>query len=231
MSYLEKLTLFLRIKNRDRCIDGTDFQNDILNHMPRLHLFTFYICTCDVTVDSFHHLSTKYIQQTFANIGLCQVASVINTDQAVCSIFSLPFMFDRIEDIGNIFPNIVFSYVTYLLAQDDVPFQHEFFIRVARAFPLLKNFRIINHKPQSAYNRNTYLSDNTQSYAIAEYPHLTSLDLRHSDIDYVEQFLNEAKTYVPYLTELTIVYNNLRIVTNNFMREKNTVQLYEGETT
>jgi len=40
------------------------------------------------------------------------------------------------------------------------------------------------------------------------------------NINYFEQFLNERKTCVPYLTKLKVVYNNLRIVTNKFTREE-----------
>ncbi|CAF4436170.1 unnamed protein product, partial [Rotaria magnacalcarata] len=53
-----------------------------------------------------------------------------------------------------------------------------------------------------------------------EYPHLTSLDVSHGHQDYLEQFLNETKAYVPCLTELKALYPNLKIVTNNFTREE-----------
>ncbi|CAF2812074.1 unnamed protein product [Rotaria sp. Silwood2] len=218
MSYLEKLTLYLRIKDRDRFIDGTHLENEILVYMPQLHSFTFYICTYIDTVGLIHNLSSEDIQRTFINIGQHHVASIvnyINDTQIVCSIFSIPFTFDRLEDIGNIFPNITFSCVTYLLVQDVVPFNHEFFVRVVRAFPLLKTFRIFNCESQSLCNINS-----SESYEIAKYPYLTYLDMLGADINYIEQFLNEKKTYVPHLTKLKVVYNSLRIVTNNFTREE-----------
>jgi hypothetical protein len=218
MSYLEKLTLYLRIEDRDRFISGTHLENEILVNMPQLHSFTFYICTYTNTVGLVHNLSSKDIQRTFINIGQEHVASIvtyIDPKQIVCSIFSIPFTFDRLDDIGNIFPNIIFSYVTYLLVQDVVPFNREFFIRVARSFPLLKTFRILNGDSQSLCNLNS-----SQSYEVAEYPYLTYLDMLCGNINYLEQFLNEGKTYVPCLTKLKVVYNNLRIVTNNFKREE-----------
>ncbi len=139
MSYLKELTLYLVIENRNRFIDGTHLQNEILVYMPQLHSFTFYISTYTNTFDLVHHLSSEDIQQTFTNIGREDVVSIVKNssrERIVCSIFSLPFSFDRLEDIGNIFPNTVFSYVTDLLVRDGVPFKHEFFIRLARAFPL-----------------------------------------------------------------------------------------------
>jgi hypothetical protein len=218
MSYLEELSLYPRIENRNRFIDGTHLQNEIFVYMPQLHSFIFYISTYTTdTVDLLRNLSTEDIQRTFTNIGRENVVSIVNNiggEQVKCSIFSLPFSFDRLEEIGNIFPNIIFSYVTYLVVQDVVPFNHEFFIRVARAFPLLKNFHIFNNESQSLCNLN-----NRQSYEIAEYPHLTSLDMIGANCDYLEQFLNQRKTYAPSLTELIIVYNDLGIVTKNFKRQ------------
>jgi len=69
MSYLKELTLYLLIENRNRFIDGTHLQNEILVYMPQLHSFTFYISTYTNTVDLVHHLSSEDIQQTFTNIG------------------------------------------------------------------------------------------------------------------------------------------------------------------
>jgi len=95
-----------------------------------------------------------------------------------------------------------------------VPLNHEFFIRIARAFPLLKIFRIFNNESQLLCNLNK-----RQLYEIAEYPHLTSLDMIFANCDYLEQLLNQRKTYAPCLTELRVVYDDLKIVTNNFKRQ------------
>ena len=96
-----------------------------------------------------------------------------------------------------------------------IPFNHEFFIRVARAFPLLKTFRILNYELQSLCNLN-----NNHSDEIAQYTHLIYLDMFCVSFNYLEQFLNERKTYVPCLTKLKVIYSNLRIVTNDFTREE-----------
>jgi hypothetical protein len=222
MSNLEKLTLYLRIKNRDRCIDGTLLQNEILVYMPQLHSLTFYICTCINTVGLLYHLSSEDIQRAFTNIGQQHVASTINyisSEQIKCSIFSIPFTFDCLEDVGHMIPNIIFNYVTYLVVRDIISCNHEFFIQVARAFPLLKTFRILNMESQSC--RLT----NSQLYEIAEYRHLTYLEMLCGNIDYLEQFLNKTKTCVPCLTKLKVVYNNLRIVTDNFTREETRLKM------
>ncbi|CAF2733835.1 unnamed protein product [Rotaria sp. Silwood2] len=200
-------------KGRNKVIDGTYVQHDILDYMPQLHSFTFYIGTYVDMVDLFYKLSSEDIQQTLTNIGQQNVTSIVNyvsTTKAACSIFSLPFAFDYLEYLGNAFPNIVFSCVTYLLVEDNDPFKHEFFIRIGRSFPLLKYLPIFNIESPLLYDLITFSSNNSQSHSTAEYPHLTSLDVRYAHKDYVEQFLNETKAYVPCLTELGVIDFHLK---------------------
>jgi len=223
MSNLEKLTLNISIKDRNSVIDGTYVQHDIFDCMPQLHSFTFYICTYVETVDLSYKLSSEDIQQTLINIGLQDVTSIVNyvcDSRAACSIFSLPFQFDYLKDLGNKFPNIVFSYVTYLHVKDNDPFRHEFFVRIARSFPLLKYLCIYNVRSSLPVDLMTFSSDNCQLYSTIEYPHLTTLDLSYAHREYIEQFLNETKTYMPCLTELFVMVRDLIVVTKNFTRNE-----------
>ncbi|CAF3686864.1 unnamed protein product [Rotaria sp. Silwood1] len=183
MSYLESLALYVCVKGRNRIIDGSCVQNDILVYMPQLHSFTFYINTSIDTRDLSYNLSRENIQQTLVNIGQQNATSIINyhtTYAVACSIFSLPFAFDYLEDVGNIFPNIVFSYVKCLLVQDNDAFRHEFFVRIAQSFPLLEYLRIFNIESQLLVDPLTLSSDHSQSYSMVEYLHLTSLDVGYS---------------------------------------------------
>ena len=223
MSNLEKLTLYLPIIGRNTVIDGTYVQHDILDYMPRLHSFTFYICTYVKTVDLSYKLSSEDIQQTLTNIEQQHVTSIVNYTRdglAACSIFSLPFEFDYLKHLGNKFPNIVFSYVTFLLVEDTNPFKHEFFIRIARSFPLLKYLRIFNIESQVLDGPMTFSSDNCQLHSIIEYLHLTRLDVRYAHRDYVEQFLNETKAFIPCLTEFEVSVGHLKAVTKYFTRKE-----------
>ncbi|CAF3210926.1 unnamed protein product, partial [Rotaria sp. Silwood2] len=224
MTYLEKLTLYLCIKIRDRFIDCFHLQNEILLYMPRLHLFTFYISTYDRAADLFCFVPRQDIQRIDANIGhekyMANMINYISIDETVFSIFSLPFAFHRIRAVGNIFPDIVFKYVTILVVHDIVPFNHEFFLRVSRSFSLLQTLHVVNLILQSSCDINSLLSNDSQSCSIAKYPHLTTFNVRRGNINNVEEFLNETKTSAPCLTKLMIKYSDLRIVTNNFTREE-----------
>jgi hypothetical protein len=95
----------------------------------------------------------------------------------ICHIFSLPYVVDRLDMIGNNFPNLIFNNVTYLWLYDSVSFKPEFFIWIARSFPLLKYLVIMNSDLQLSESDQSESYNNKQSYSIVEYPHLTILNL------------------------------------------------------
>ncbi|CAF1534006.1 unnamed protein product [Rotaria magnacalcarata] len=201
MFNLEELTLNIKIENRTRFIDGIHLKNEVFVRMPRLYKFTFHISTETKLDHLVHVLSSDDIQKTFN-----------------CHVFSLPPVFDTLHSIGNTFPSIVFSYVTFLLVHDDVPFEHEFFLRVAKFFPSLKRFNVLNIKSQSQISDSIAFTDNQLS-SIVEYPHLIALRLGLSHTDYYEQFLNNTRTHLPRLTQLKVNYTRLTFVTENFTRD------------
>jgi hypothetical protein len=120
-------------------------------------------------------------------------------------------MCNYLNRIGNTFPTIIFNYVRCLELQENVPFEHEFFIRIAWSFPLLEKLCITNLTPQSSTPKKFYCDN--QLYSIVEYPYLISLNLHCAHNDYVEQFLSSTKTHLSRLTKLTVNYNQLEFVT------------------
>ncbi|CAF3991735.1 unnamed protein product [Rotaria sp. Silwood1] len=177
--------------------------------MPRLHKFSFHIYTEIQFDDSVHHLSDNDIQQTFTDIGYHQIACSVNycrKYRAICHVFSLPFIFNRLEKITNKFPNIIFNHVIYLMVADAIPFEYEFFIRITKAFPSLKYFSIINVTPP-LWNFNSYTADNVDSRSYIEYLNLTSLSVNYVDDYYIEQFLLDTKTYAPRLSEIKVHFH------------------------
>jgi hypothetical protein len=208
MLYLEKLTLYLCVANQGIFMDPINLINEFSICMPRLDSFKFYLSTENDRNDLVRYMSNNDIKQNYVNRGYQEVSNIISSTvgPATYHIFTLPFEFVKLFYIGNIFPNIVFNYVIELNVDDSVPFEHEFFLRIAKAFPLLKTFCIINISTQSHNAKKS--SDNIQSYQIAEFPHLTSLDIARTDITYAEQFLSETKTHLPCLDELSVEYED-----------------------
>jgi hypothetical protein len=221
MIKLEELTLDILNKERTTFIDGTQINDRILVHMPDLCKFTFHIST-EVELHHLAHFSSNEdIQRTFINIGYQQVCCIQNyiVGSVICHVFSLPFAFDYLGYIGNTFPPIDFSGVRDLTVHDKIAFKHEFFIRIARFFPLLKKLSVLNFRSQSHMIGNS-VSSNNELYSIVEYPDLISLNLQLSHINYIEQFLNETKTHLPHLNQLVVDYDELKIVTENFTRDE-----------
>ncbi|CAF4341870.1 unnamed protein product [Rotaria sp. Silwood2] len=221
MKHLEELTLYLHVFNGLTFISGTYLDNEILIHLPQLHSFTFYIASQNVITDSNNHLLHSDIERTFKNLGRWQVACMVDYFEPykmICRVFSLPFKFHLLEHIGNNLPNIIFNSVTHLKLWDKDPFKYEFFIRLTRAFPFLKNLSFFNILP-SFLGQSYHLRDKDWC-SIVEYPHLISLDIDCANVCYVEQFLNETKTHLPHLTELKVTYMNLEFVTENFTKDQ-----------
>ena len=221
MSHLEELSLFLHLLNISTFISGTHLDNEILIHMPRLHTFTFYIGSKN-DVDPAVHVCGDDIEQTFTNIKYGQVGCMVDyfyQCYMVHRVFSLPTRFNRLTHITNNIPNIVFNSVTDLKLQDRIPFKQEFFIRLARAFPFLKNLSITNIWSPFSSLHDQKLCDKTWC-SIIEYSHLMFLDVKSAHSDYLEQFLNGKKTYLPCITKLKVAYNALKMVTENFTKDE-----------
>lgn len=219
MLYLKKLTLYLCVASQDGFVDPIYLLNEFTMYMSRLHSFNFYLSTENNSNDLVHYLSNNDIKRNYRNIGQQEISDMVcfSINTATYHIFTLPFKFNNLMSIGNVFPNIVFKYVIELWVHDVVPFEYEFFVRISKAFPLLKNFHVSILAPLSFDTE--VLSPNVESCEVIKYPHLTLLDIRRTSINYVEQFLNETITHLPCLSELRVFYEKLRIITNDFTRE------------
>jgi hypothetical protein len=188
MSHLEKLTLYLRLNHRQQFIDGTHVHQHILTHMQRLHTFIFYISTEIEIDDSVYRLSDNDIQQTFANIGYHQMAFTVNyysKFKGICHVFSLPFVFDRLEKFSNKFPRGIYNHVTDLEIFAVIPFSDIFLFRIAQAFPSLEKLSIETaQSPLSDFGQNT--ADYIHSTAILKYLSLTLLSISYKNDYYIE---------------------------------------------
>jgi hypothetical protein len=109
----------------------------------------------------------------------------------------------------------LFRTVRYLYVQDFVgPFEHDFFARIAQAFPLVNKLTIFNRHKQDNLTQQQDKHESTSS--IIEFSHLMILNVAMSCIDYAKQFLFDFNTRLPCLDRLHIKYEDLVIVTENF---------------
>ncbi|CAF4409010.1 unnamed protein product [Rotaria socialis] len=120
------------------------------------------------------------------------------------------------EEIQHILTDLTVNQVISIHIRslfDDRSFEHEIFVRIAQAFPLLEKLSMINRTPQ---NRNT--KNKNEPLLIIEYHHLLELDFLNVNDDYLEQFLIKTKTYSPNNVCLYANYESLKRVTNCFRR-------------
>lgn len=222
MVNLERLTLCLHLNCKDFFIDPVHFLNQFSMNMLRLHSFDFHYSANLNRKDMADYLSNKQIETKHINAVHQQVSTMssLSPQEATFHVFTLPFEFTKLSYIGKIFPNIIFKYVTTLCIRDIVLLEHEFFVRIARSFPLLRMLHIYQFSeiPSDA-TQNESLAK-AKSCEIAEYPHLSCLEISKSGINIIDEFLNESKTRLRRLMYLCVSYEKLREVTNDFTREE-----------
>jgi hypothetical protein len=222
MSNLEKLFLNLPIGRNTpyrSFIDGNYLKNDIINHMPMLKKFVFSIHSIISNFENSIDLpSNEDIQRTFKDLENHQISSYVDyfpKDKILqCHIYSHPYTMNYLYRLTNNFPGGLFKFVYKVSIIDEHPFEHEFFIRIAQAFPFLKILIIDNQSPQ--YQQS---NENHRSLPIIEYPHLTLLSLFSSHDHYIEQFLIDTKTRLSNSIRLNVYYHDLKRITNNFTRD------------
>jgi len=221
MSNLEKLSLNLGICEKNTFVDGNELKKNIINYMPRLKRFQFYICSH--LSDQIYLPSKEAIQHTFRDFKDDQIISYIDYFQkeqySLCHIYSYSFKLKYYYTITNNFPGGLFKYVHELLLSDERPFEHEFFLQIAQSFPFIKHLSIRNSKPQNNKLCRESKNDN-QDFSIIKYPHLTSLTLLKTHDDYIEEFLVDTRTCLPNnVVHLNICYHQLKRVTHHFTRD------------
>ena len=219
MINLKELNFNLRIENQHKTVDAIEI-NQIWTSMPQLETFNFYIQN---TIELRYlkvNFSSEDIRRKFTSIGYEHMGYFCTKNFAniTCHIFSLPFVFDILYIIGSTFPSVVYLHVTCLNLRllDTIILKEEFFLRIARCFPMLECFSLSNISSSLVDEMNV---DDKQWNFPVEYPHLISLTLQYSPNVYVEQFLNDTKIRLPHLRILTVDYDTLVIVTENFTKE------------
>ena len=218
---MEILTLSFRVRCRASFIDGTYLASEVFRYMSHLHTFMCDIVSEETTINQNVKPSPDDIRRTFIQNGHhvdCYIDEY--TDEiGRCHVYSLPFTMDHIQYITSRFPGGMFANVCALYVCDSSrAFEHAFFARIARSFPLLSTLTVSNTIEQVGRSI-CQLNKSTRSSSVIEYPRLTELNLPGVHIDYVEQFLSSMNTRLPCLRNLWIRYEHLISVTNNFTRD------------
>lgn len=196
-------------------IDGIQLYDDVLIYMPQLNKFSFRIDTRvsiknrTTVLSSKKDIQKSFIGREYEKFGL-HVETLLTDDEIHCRIHSLPFRFDRFLYLNHSYQGGIFNNVRCLCMCDWHPFEHKFFKIISQDFPFLEDLLIANEKPQTSKQ---------ELFGSITFPHLIRLQIDTAHIDYAEQFLVEEKCHLPRLLDLSITYESLMTVTNNFTRD------------
>ncbi|CAF1562711.1 unnamed protein product [Rotaria magnacalcarata] len=204
MFNLQILYLQLEIDSYKEFIDGNDLKENIFNYMTQLNNFTFNISAIKRSPHLMNLPSNEYIQHTFKDFKYNQISSCIGyfkgKGYSYSHIYSYPYRMDYYLNITYNFPSGLFQYVRRVSLYDEQPFEYKFFLQIAQSFPFMKDMSIINDKPQ----RNSERKE--------------GLNLFKAHDDYIEQFLVDTDMYLSNNIPLSVQYEALKRVTENFTR-------------
>ncbi|CAF3771529.1 unnamed protein product [Rotaria socialis] len=157
-----------------------ELKKNIISHIPQLERFTFNIRSLIHYHNQIDLTSNKDIQYTLMDFKDDHIISCVDyssvSEEGHCHIYSYPYRSKYYNNITNNFPGGLFQCVSKVSFFDERPFEHEFFLRIARSFPLLKKLTLINKKPQNNKGYRTSKNDN-QALSIVNYRHLIQLHL------------------------------------------------------
>jgi len=192
-------------------IDGNNLSKNIINHMTKLQKFTFNIRSAIRLDNQLNLLSNEDVKNTFKNFENNQITSYVDYFKKLnlfyCHIYSYPYAWKFYYNITNNFPGGLFKCVREISLHDERSFEREFFLKIAQSFPCIEKLILKNSEPQE--HKDVQCS-------IIEFPHLNQLVLFEADESYIEQFLNNSKTYLSNNIYLHIGYDSLNNVTGNF---------------
>jgi hypothetical protein len=210
MPNLEELGLYFSSENAS-IIDGYNLEKNVLNYITKLKKFKFNISSVIPFNNQVNLPSDDEIQNTFQNFKTSKITSCVDCfpklNKFHCLIYSEPYPSEYYHNITNNFRGGLFNNVTEISLFDERPFEHEFFLQIAKSFPFIDGLHIHNWRSQK--------NDNQQC-SIIEFPYLRNLDLTNTHENYLEQFLNNTKTNLLNDIQLHVSYNCLQRVTNNF---------------
>ncbi|CAF1644497.1 unnamed protein product [Rotaria socialis] len=222
MLNLEELDLNIVVQCYEKFISGDTLMKDIMIYMPQLYKLTFNICSIINHGDQAIFPLNEDIEKTFKSFSNNQIITCIDHFQeegfSQCHIYSYPYKLKVYNNITNNFLGGLFTSVTQVSLYDERPFEHEFFRRIQKSFPFMKELTINNRKAQNNKQLMKLNNDN-QIMSIIEYRYLTRLNIINTHDDYVELFLFDTKISLPNNLHLCADYQSLKRVTYDFTRD------------
>lgn len=198
--------------------DEESLNDDIINHLPKLNQFTFHIYSRIYDYKPNDIRSNEDLHRTFQRFSHQQIVSCVDyfTEENYCQYhcYSYLYTMTTYQNITNNFPGGLFPCVRRISFFDEHPYEHQFFLRLSKAFSFLRELKIENFKAQNEK------SSDSEDLPIIEYSSLTKLCLLEVHDHYVEQFLLDSKAFFPNYLAVSVDFHTLDRVTNHFTRAR-----------
>jgi hypothetical protein len=222
MCNLEKLDLDLTVIVNESFLDGNSLKKNLLYRLSKLNQLTFSIHSIMFLNNPIELSSQKQIAETFEDFPNAQIVTRLDSfperKRSQCHVYSSPFFMQHYHNLTNNFPGGFYRYVRFLSLYDTQAFEHEFFLRISQAFPLMQKLTLINLQGQSREESSQSINDE-QGLTLVKYFHLIELELDQVHDDYVEEFLSHRKTFFSNSIYLCIRYQSIARVTHHFRRD------------
>ncbi|CAF1219115.1 unnamed protein product [Adineta steineri] len=222
MSNLEELDLCLKVHVENTHIDGNYLKTSIINQLPRLNQFGFYILSSMFNKNQANFMSREDMQRTFINFPNNNITYYGDyfpkRKRCQCHIYTYPYKMKYYSNITNNFPGGLFESVRVVSLFDEHPFEHEFLRRIVHSFPFMEVLSLTNHQSQNHKQPSESNNDN-RNLSVIQYYSLYELHLIDVHDDYLEEFLLDTQTYLQNNLILYLNYESLKRVTHNFTRD------------
>ena len=225
MPNLEYLHLRATVLVSGRYIDENYLEKYVFSRLPRLKTLSLfihsYLCLSNGQLASL--LSQKIEQISFRfldNRIACYGDYFPEARNIQHHLYTSTCLNKYFSGVSNRFPGGRFSHVRRVSLYDEKPFEHEFFVRIERSFPLLEQLIIDNCEAQHQREESDQLNSYHRKISPIKYLSLGLIKLVDVHDHYLEEFLLHTKTTFDRQLTLWMKYDSLKRVTNNFTRDE-----------
>ena len=225
MPNLEFLHLRATVLVAGQYIDENYLEKNVFPRLPRLKTLSLFIHSYLYFFDGqlASSLSQKTEQISFRfldNRIACYGDYFPEAGNIQYHFYTSTFLNKYFSGVSNRFPGGRFDHVCRVSLYDEKPFEHEFFVRIERSFPLMEQLIIDNWQAQHQREESDQLSSYHRKISPIKYFSLGLIKLTDVHDHYLEEFLLHTKTTFDRQLTLLMKYDSLKRVTNNFTRDE-----------
>ena len=202
-------------------IDEVYVRTILLPRLPRLNALAFFFHSY-LFLPKIHSIVAIPEKEEWPSKRSPNVRAISYVDyfpeeaQVQQHFYSSSFLSQHFSGVSNRFPAGRFNHIRKVSLYDEKPFEHHFFVRLERSFPLMEQLIVVNRKAQHDRAPLDQLARDDQKTCPIQYSSLRFLDLVKCHDHYLEQFLLHSKANFHSQFTLRTTYPSLERVTDTW---------------